>query len=80
MFYCAENPDHLDEIHKKWCKPLALYQQLVVRQSISGRIEPSLPSRILNKAYTLPLKIEDVFKDLYKNYAGSTPTLNPYFS
>lgn len=49
---------------------MALYQKLVVTQSISGRIEPSLPSRIQSKPYKLPNSIAEVFKDLYKNYSG----------
>lgn len=70
VYYCTSNPDHLNETHRRWCKSVALYRKLVVTQSISGRIEPSLPSRILSKTYTLPNNIEQVFQDLYKNYSG----------
>lgn len=70
VFFCSNQPEHLMELHQRWCEPVALYQKLVVTQSVSGRIEPSLPSRIQNKPYTLPNAIGDVFKDLYKNISG----------
>lgn len=69
-FYCTSQPEHLTEMHRRWCKSVALYRNLVVKQSVSGRIEPSLPSRIQTKPYILPGLIADVFKDLYKNYSG----------
>lgn len=70
MYFCTSQPDHLIENHQQWCRSVALYKNLVVTQSISGRIEPSLPSRIQSKPYTLPGTIGEVFHDLYKNYTG----------
>ncbi|XP_031622013.1 muscle M-line assembly protein unc-89-like [Contarinia nasturtii] len=70
VFYCTNQPEHLIESHQRWCKSVALYQKLVVTQSMSGRIEPNLPSRIQTKPYSLPNSISDVFKDLYKNYSA----------
>lgn len=70
VFYCNAHPDHLVESHENWCKSVALYQKLVVTQSITGRIEPSLPSRIQTKPYILPNSIGQVYKDLYRNYSG----------
>lgn len=57
----------------QWCKAFGLYQKLVVRQNTSGRIEPPLPSKVMTKPYLLPPQIDDVFKDLYKNYSGNIP-------
>lgn len=68
--YCTAQPEHLIENHQRWCKSFQLYEKLVVKQSVSGRIEPTLPTRIINKPYALPNNIDDIFKDLYENYTG----------
>lgn len=68
--YCAAYPEHLPQIHEKWCKSFNLYQKIVLRQKNFGRIEPSLPSKIMLKPYPLSDNIDDVFKNLYKNYGG----------
>lgn len=70
MSHCIANPTHLPDAHAKWCKAFALYQKLVVRQKNYGRIEPSLPSKIMSKQYQLPNTIDEAFKNLYKNYGG----------
>lgn len=70
--YCTAHPDHLIENHQRWCKSFQLYEKLVVKQSVSGRIEPLLPTKIITKPYELPNNIDDVFKDLYENYGGKT--------
>lgn len=75
VFHCMDNPEHKPDTHERWCKALALYQKFVVRQSISGRIEPNLPSRVFNKPYILPNSIADVFNDLYKSYNGTNKHL-----
>lgn len=68
--YCTAYPEHLIENHQRWCKSFQLYEKLVVKQSVSGRIEPMLPTKIINKPYEMPNNIDDIFKDLYENYAG----------
>lgn len=70
MSYCAAHSDHLPELHEKWCQSFNLYQKIVLRQKNFGRIEPSLPSKIMLKPFELFNNIDDVFKILYKNYGG----------
>uniref|UniRef100_A0A182VJ02 MYND-type domain-containing protein n=1 Tax=Anopheles merus TaxID=30066 RepID=A0A182VJ02_ANOME len=65
--YCADNPAHLPASHRRWCKAYLLFQKLILRQRILGRIEPVLPSRILSKPAPLPANIDEAFKQLYKN-------------
>lgn len=65
--YCAEHPDHLLPSHGQWCKAFFLFQKLILRQKILGRIEPVLPVRIVGKSFQLPPNIDEVIKFLYKN-------------
>lgn len=74
--HCTAHPEHLIDNHQRWCKSFQLYEKLVVKQSVSGRIEPMLPTKIINKAYALPNNIDDIFKDLYENYDGKK--LSPF--
>lgn len=71
MSYCAEHANHLAAGHGRWCQAFALYQKLVFTQKKYGRIEPALPSKIMNKAYQLPATMDETFKSLYKNYGGT---------
>ncbi|KFB37740.1 hypothetical protein ZHAS_00005053 [Anopheles sinensis] len=65
--YCATEPTHLSESHRRWCKAYLLFQKLILRQRILGRIEPVLPSRIISKPTPLAANIDETFKQLYKN-------------
>uniref|UniRef100_A0A182M9V1 MYND-type domain-containing protein n=1 Tax=Anopheles culicifacies TaxID=139723 RepID=A0A182M9V1_9DIPT len=65
--YCIANPTHLQASHRRWCKAYLLFQKLILRQRILGRIEPVLPTRILTKSTPLPANIDEAFKQLYKN-------------
>uniref|UniRef100_A0A1Q3FK86 Putative vegetative cell wall protein gp1 n=1 Tax=Culex tarsalis TaxID=7177 RepID=A0A1Q3FK86_CULTA len=65
--FCTEHPDHLPPSHKQWCKSYFLFQKLILRQKILGRIEPVLPVRIASKSFTVPPNIDEVIKLLYKN-------------
>uniref|UniRef100_A0A182YJD2 MYND-type domain-containing protein n=1 Tax=Anopheles stephensi TaxID=30069 RepID=A0A182YJD2_ANOST len=65
--YCTANPAHLQASHRRWCKAYLLFQKLILRQRILGRIEPVLPARILSKPTPLPANIDEAFKHLYKN-------------
>lgn len=73
--YCTAHPEHMLENHQRWCKSFQLYEKLVVKQSVSGRIEPVLPTKIINKPYPLHNNIDDIFKDLYEDYAGKALAL-----
>ncbi|XP_052861405.1 uncharacterized protein LOC128268377 [Anopheles cruzii] len=68
--YCAAHPVHLPSSHDRWCKAYLLFQKLILRQRILGRIEPPMPARILTKASPLPLNIDETIKQLYKNSAA----------
>lgn len=68
--FCSENAEHLPESHKRWCKFYLLYQKFVIKQKKYGRIEPPLPSKIMETSYELPKTIEGVFHQLYKNLNG----------
>uniref|UniRef100_A0A182Q307 MYND-type domain-containing protein n=1 Tax=Anopheles farauti TaxID=69004 RepID=A0A182Q307_9DIPT len=65
--YCAASPEHLLASHRRWCKAYLLFQKLILRQRILGRIEPVLPVRIVTKPTPLPTNVDEVFKQLYKN-------------
>lgn len=65
--FCAEHPDHLLPTHQKWCKSFFLFQKLILRQKILGRIEPVLPIRIAGKSFSIPPNMDEVIKLLYKN-------------
>lgn len=79
--FCADLDNHMPAGHARWCQAFSLYQKLVFTQKKYGRIEPSLPSKIMTKPYQLPATMDETFKSLYKNYGGrndteNTPTLN----
>lgn len=69
--FCTDHPDHLPAAHKQWCKSYFLFQKLILRQKILGRIEPVLPVRIASKSFTVPPNIDEVMKLLYKNSTGN---------
>ena len=69
--YCKANPEHLSSSHDKWCKSYLLYQKLVLRQKILGRIDPILPAKILMESISLPQNIDETFKIMYKNTTGN---------
>uniref|UniRef100_A0AAG5DLY4 MYND-type domain-containing protein n=1 Tax=Anopheles atroparvus TaxID=41427 RepID=A0AAG5DLY4_ANOAO len=65
--YCAAQPMHLQQSHSRWCKAYLLFQKLILRQRLLGRIEPVLPVRIVSKPTPLAANIDETFKQLYKN-------------
>ncbi|XP_035794021.1 uncharacterized protein LOC118467535 [Anopheles albimanus] len=66
--YCAAQPAHLLlAAHARWCKAYLLFQKLILRQRILGRIEPVLPTRIITKSSPLPINIDETIKQLYKS-------------
>jgi splicing suppressor protein 51 len=69
--YCKTSPDHLPTSHEKWCKSNLIYQKLVSRQKILGRIDPILPAKILTKAISLPENIDETINLMYTNTTGS---------
>lgn len=68
--YCAAHPEHLPPQHEQWCNSFSLYQKIVLRQKNFGRIEPSLPAKLMSKPLDLSDNIDGVFKILYKNYGA----------
>lgn len=68
--FCTEHPEHMLPSHSKWCRSFYLFQKLILRQKILGRIEPVLPIRIAGKSFVLPPNIDEVIKLLYKNSNG----------
>lgn len=70
--YCAAQPAHLLlAAHARWCKAYLLFQKLILRQRILGRIEPVLPTRIITKSSPLPINIDETIKQLYKSSSGT---------
>ncbi|XP_045762620.1 centrosomal protein of 290 kDa [Maniola jurtina] len=65
LSYCIDYPEHLPPSHQRWCKSYALYQRLVNYQLTKGRLEPLLPTKVLNH-YQLPGKINDVLGSIYE--------------
>ncbi|XP_046972798.1 FK506-binding protein 5 [Vanessa cardui] len=63
--YCADHPDHLPSFHQRWCKSYALYQKLVNYQQTKGRLEPKLPTKVMEH-YRIPDKINEVLGAMYE--------------
>ncbi|XP_063544607.1 titin [Cydia strobilella] len=65
MSYCSEDPDHLPKSHSRWCKSYNLYRGLVKHQQTKGRLEPKLPTRVLELS-PLPENINEVLAAMYE--------------
>ncbi|XP_063370683.1 uncharacterized protein LOC134659003 [Cydia amplana] len=63
--YCSEDPDHLPKGHSRWCKSYNLYRGLVKHQQTKGRLEPKLPTRVLELS-PLPENINEVLAAMYE--------------
>ncbi|XP_048006388.1 uncharacterized protein LOC125241790 isoform X2 [Leguminivora glycinivorella] len=63
--YCSEHPDHLPKSHSRWCKSYNLYRGLVKHQQTKGRLEPKLPTRVLELT-PLPENINEVLAAMYE--------------
>ncbi|CAH2251800.1 jg13781 [Pararge aegeria aegeria] len=63
--FCNDHPEHLPSSHQRWCKSYALYQKMVNYQLTKGRLEPPLPTRVLNH-YKIPGKLNEVLGSMYK--------------
>ncbi|XP_030385618.1 uncharacterized protein LOC115632543 [Scaptodrosophila lebanonensis] len=45
--FCKDKPNHLSSNHALWCAAYQLFKAFVVFQDKFGRLEPSLPNRVL---------------------------------
>ncbi|KAI8423447.1 hypothetical protein MSG28_012579 [Choristoneura fumiferana] len=63
--YCSEHPDHLPSSHGRWCKSYNLYRSLVRHQQTQGRLEPKLPTRIV-ELNPMPDNINEVLAAMYE--------------
>ncbi|XP_063391340.1 uncharacterized protein LOC134676884 [Cydia fagiglandana] len=63
--YCSEDPDHLPKSHSRWCRSYNLYRGLVKHQQTKGRLEPKLPTRVLELS-PLPENINEVLAAMYE--------------
>ncbi|VVC93909.1 unnamed protein product [Leptidea sinapis] len=70
--YCADQPDHFPASHKRWCNSYSLYQKLINHQQTKGRLEPKLPSKVMNAPYQMPDKINGVLASLYEEKLALT--------
>ncbi|XP_061397543.1 uncharacterized protein LOC133333231 [Musca vetustissima] len=61
--YCSE-PLHLVSEHEKWCKFYQLFKELVMQQEKFGRLDPSLPSKILKDTPLVCNTTREIFKKL----------------
>lgn len=57
----------LTEHHKISCRSFALYQKIILRQKSYGRVEVSLPHRVIKQTAFLNENVEGTLKLLYKN-------------
>ncbi|CAF4956622.1 unnamed protein product [Pieris macdunnoughi] len=64
--YCTEHPEHLPISHQRWCKSYALYQKLVSYQQKLGRLEPTLPTKVMPADYQIPETMNEVLASLYE--------------
>ncbi|CAH4032250.1 unnamed protein product [Pieris brassicae] len=64
--YCTEHPAHLPISHQRWCKSYALYQKLVSYQQKLGRLEPTLPTKVMPADYQIPETMNEVLASLYE--------------
>ncbi|XP_017139393.1 uncharacterized protein LOC108153765 [Drosophila miranda] len=46
---CRDKPDHRSPEHAKWCGAYRLFKAFVMFQAKFGRLEPSLPNRVLRE-------------------------------
>lgn len=67
--YCIEYPEHLPVWHQRWCKSYALYRKLVNYQQTKGRLEPRLPTKVLD-SYKIPEKMNEVLGIMYEEKIG----------
>lgn len=61
--YCTE-PLHLVADHDKWCRFYQLFKELVMQQEKFGRLDPSLPSKILKDTPLVCNTTREIFKKL----------------
>ncbi|XP_043069966.1 uncharacterized protein [Drosophila bipectinata] len=47
--FCKDKPDHLSPDHSKWCHAYRLFKACVMFQAKFGRLEPSLPNKVLRE-------------------------------
>ncbi|XP_075986248.1 uncharacterized protein LOC142983226 isoform X2 [Anticarsia gemmatalis] len=64
--FCTDNPDHLPNSHARWCKSYSLYQKLVCYQQTKGRLEPKIPTKVMQGQYQIPDKINEVLAAMYE--------------
>jgi hypothetical protein len=63
--HCTEHT--LSDDHLKFCSSYALFQNIILRQKSYGKIEVTLPHRVLKKSPALTENSEDALMLLYKN-------------
>jgi hypothetical protein len=61
------NNHTLSSDHLKFCSSYALFQKTILRQKAYGRIEVTLPHRVLKKSPILTETLEDTLRLMYKN-------------
>ncbi|KAH8242311.1 hypothetical protein KR032_000348, partial [Drosophila birchii] len=47
--FCKDKPEHLSKEHAKWCGSYRLFKAFVMFQAKFGRLEPSLPNKVLKE-------------------------------
>lgn len=63
--YCLEHPEHMNpEDHTKWCKSYQLFKELVQFQEKFGRLDPSLPTKILKEVPLSCMNTKEIFHKL----------------
>uniref|UniRef100_A0A0A1X0N1 Zinc finger MYND domain-containing protein 17 n=1 Tax=Zeugodacus cucurbitae TaxID=28588 RepID=A0A0A1X0N1_ZEUCU len=45
--YCRDKPEHLNKSHREWCKSYQLFKKLELIQAKFGKVDPSMPMKIL---------------------------------
>lgn len=73
--FCTQHPEHLAEDHKKWCDSYQLFKELIIFQEEFGKLDPSLPTKILKDT---PLNCNTTKQIFGKLGFGKKPSLGSF--
>ncbi|XP_017019412.1 uncharacterized protein [Drosophila kikkawai] len=65
--FCKDKPEHLSKEHTKWCGSYRLFKAFVMFQAKFGRMEPSLPNKVLKELPMACSNTRQVMKKLNFN-------------
>ncbi|XP_020798098.1 uncharacterized protein LOC110176188 [Drosophila serrata] len=65
--FCKDKPEHLSKEHTKWCGSYRLFKAFVMFQAKFGRLEPSLPNKVLKELPMACCNTRQIMKKLNFN-------------